>query len=442
MHHKMKLAAVALVALILSSGTASAQTLTTLLSFSGSNGSSPYGDLTLSGSSLYGMTMGGGANTGGNLFTIGTDGTNFQSLFSFTGNSGAYPGAYSRGSLTLGGSKLFGMAWAGGTYGDGNLFSVNTNGTSFQSLLSFSGTNGYLPNAALTLSGSSLYGMTTYGGTSGDGNIFSINTDGTGFQNLLSFTGTNGQQPYGSLLLSGSTLYGTTAYGGAHGDGTLFSVNTDGTHFQNLLSFTGTSGVSLGAYPTGNLTLSGSTLYGMTSGGGGSDKGTVFSLSSNGTNFQTLLMFDGIHGAQPQGSLVLSDATLYGMTDQGGAYGDGTIFTINTDGSAFQSVLSFDGTNGANPAGSLILSGSRLYGMTENGGINNDGTVFALSLNPTPEPGTFVLLAVGAIGFAGYEMRRRRAARRSGQSEAKDAPAILAFRSNTAHQANVARRAA
>ncbi|MGA2255452.1 MAG: PEP-CTERM sorting domain-containing protein [Thermoguttaceae bacterium] len=75
----------------------------------------------------------------------------------------------------------------------------------------------------LVLSGSNLYGMTGGGGTSGDGTIFSINMDGTGFQTLLSFNGTNGAAPYGTMTLSGSTLYGTTTGGGSYNDGVVFS---------------------------------------------------------------------------------------------------------------------------------------------------------------------------------------------------------------------------
>ena len=56
----------------------------------------------------------------------------------------------------------------------------------------------------------------TFGYNYGYGNIFSINTDGRGYQNLLSFSGSNGQYPRGSLTVSGSTLYGMTESGGAN----------------------------------------------------------------------------------------------------------------------------------------------------------------------------------------------------------------------------------
>ena len=74
------------------------------------------------------------------------------------------------------------------------------------------------------------------------GNLFSINTDGSGFNNVHSFSGGDGDVPYGSLTLIGSTLYGMTSGGGANGKGTVFSMNTDGTGLRTLVSFSGTNG--------------------------------------------------------------------------------------------------------------------------------------------------------------------------------------------------------
>ena len=114
--------------------------------------------------------------------------------------------------------------------------------------------------------------MTQSGGTAGDGNIFRINTDGSGFQNLLSFSGTAGNIPVGSLTLSGSTLYGMTLAGGVYGDGNIFRVNTDGSDYTDMFSFNGTDG----ADPEGSLTLSGSTLFGTDP-----KHGTVLSIPVN-----------------------------------------------------------------------------------------------------------------------------------------------------------------
>jgi hypothetical protein len=47
------------------------------------------------------------------------------------------------------------------------------------------------------------------------GTIFRVNTNGTGFTNLYSFTnGSDGADPVAGLVLSGNTLYGTAQYGG------------------------------------------------------------------------------------------------------------------------------------------------------------------------------------------------------------------------------------
>ena len=40
----------------------------------------------------------------------------------------------------------------------------------------------------LILSGNTLYGTASSGGSSGDGTVFAVNTDGTGFTTLHSFT--------------------------------------------------------------------------------------------------------------------------------------------------------------------------------------------------------------------------------------------------------------
>src|SRR5439155_26389071 len=121
---------------------------------------------------------------------------------------------------------------------------------------SFSGTTSDegLPPGGLILSGNTLYGTTIRGRSSGNGTVFAVNTDGTGFTNLHSFTGSDGADPESGLILSGNSLYGTTAYGGSLGYGTVFAVNTDGTGFTNLHSFNPSSD---GFHPAAALILSG-----------------------------------------------------------------------------------------------------------------------------------------------------------------------------------------
>ena len=137
----------------------------------------------------------------------------------------------------------------------------------FTTLHSFTNSDGANPVAGLILSGNTLYGTTESGGASGQGTVFAVNTDGTGFTNLYSFTGTNndGANPQGVLVLSGNTLYGTTTHGGVSGAGTVFAISTSGTGFTNLHDFTGHD---YGSAPYAGLLLSGNTLYGTTQYGG------------------------------------------------------------------------------------------------------------------------------------------------------------------------------
>ena len=295
---------------------AAAQTFTNLHSFTAmsgltnSDGANPYAGLTLSGNTLYGTAAYGGSFCVGTVFAVNTDGTGFTNLHSFAAMIDTFPspspsgwtnsdGACPFAGLILSGNTLYGTAYGGGSSDNGTVFAVNTDGTGFTNLHSFTASSyeeypytninsdGAFPDAGLILSGNTLYGTALDGGISGNGTVFALNTDGTGFTNLYSFTAlsnstnSDGAYPCAGLILSGNTLYGT-AGGGSFGNGTVFALNTDGTGFTTLHNFAGYP--SDGTNPQAGLILSGNTLYGTTCGimifGGGSPGlGTVFSLT-------------------------------------------------------------------------------------------------------------------------------------------------------------------
>lgn len=309
-----------------------------------SDGAQPVAGLVLISNILYGTTGTAGPSGRGTIYALNTDGTGFTNLHTFKGNT---DGAATTAKLILSSNVLYGASQGGGTNGLGIVFAMNTDGSGYTNLHNFAtyinGTNseGSQPLAGLAVSGTNLFGTGWSGGVWGNGAVFRINTDGTGFTNLHSFTamvsGTNsdGATPFGGLTVCGDTLYGVTLYGGAGGNGTLFKFNADGSGFTNFHSFTAliNNTNSDGASPYGSLFLSGNTLYGTAPGGGALSNGTVFVVNTDGTGFKVLYNFTSYEnntnsdgGAPVSG--ILSSNTLYGMAHLGGDGGSGTIFSL------------------------------------------------------------------------------------------------------------------
>jgi len=333
-------ALVLILAVFVSGGWAATKTI--LHDFAGGvgGGESPvYGILTLSGAALYGMTKDGGVANDGTLFKINADGTGFTLLHSF----GVHPdnGRKPYGSLIMDDAMLYGTTKEGGASGYGVIFKIQADGSGYTVLHSFAGgAGGSSPFGGLTLSGSALYGTASSGGSADLGAVFKINTDGTGYTVIHSFgTWAGGAYPCTSLTQDGATLYGTAKEGGVSGCGVIFKIQTDGSGYTVLHSFAGGAG---GSHPYGALTLSGSLLYGMTSSGGTAGYGTIFRLGADGSGYTVVHdLANWAGGAYPYGGLTLSGNTLYGMTSEGGAVGLGVIFKL--EGATLITLRSFTG---------------------------------------------------------------------------------------------------
>ncbi|MGP8201415.1 MAG: choice-of-anchor tandem repeat GloVer-containing protein [Limisphaerales bacterium] len=378
-----------IIALLSMATCATAQTLTTVVGFDGANGASPQADLAASGSMVYGTTYSGGSSNAGTIFAVNAIGNSFSNLYNFTGgNDGRGPQA----GVVVSGNMLYGTTELGGLWGDGTVFAVNTNGGGFTNVYTFIGGNdGADPEAGLVLRSNTLFGTAYFGGRFGEGSVFRVNTNGSAFTNLYSFSGgTNGANPEAGLVLSGNTLYGTT-YGGGSGYGTVFKVNIDGSSFSNVYSFTGGSD---GANPEADMVLAGNTLYGTASGGGGGANGTVFSVNTNGGNFHSA-QFDYGNGANPQAGLLLLGNTIYGTAVNGGNSGWGVVFDVNTNLSSISALYSFtDELDGAGPEGGLVMEGTALYGTTQaDNSAGASGTVFAFNV-----PGLLPTLSIALQG--------------------------------------------
>jgi len=313
------------------------------------------------GTYLYGMSKLGGVNGLGNVFKVKTDGSSYATLLSFSGTAN---GSSPDGSLILSGTILYGMTYDGGANNLGCIFKINTDGTGYSKLFDFSGTaDGANPQGSLILSGTILYGMTYAGGANNLGSIFKYDLSGAGYTRLFSFSGSaDGSNPYGDLILSGTILYGMTYAGGSvSGLGCIFKYDLSGTGYTKMYSFTASA-----YHPYGSLILSAGILYGLANNFG---VGTIFQYDIGSSTFSILHTLGGTNPESPTGSLVLSGTTLYGMGSTGGVNSRGGIFKYDLSGGGYSSVYDFNGvSDGKNPGGTLLLSGGVLYGLTNSGG--------------------------------------------------------------------------
>ncbi len=375
----------------------------TLVEFTGNAGANPgaypWSNLVqASDGNFYGMTLFGGANAFGTIFKLTPAGVR-STLVEFTGNSGANPGMYPRGSLIQGSDgQLYGMTQQGGVSGLGTIFKVTTAGI-HTTLVNFTGNFGNNPgsyprSSLVQGSDGSLYGMTQQGGASGYGTVFKLTYAGV-HTTLLNFTGNSGANPgmypWGSLIqATDGNFYGMTSGGGTSGMGTVFKASATGTR-TTMVNFTGTSGANPGSDCRGSLIqASDGNFYGMTYAGGTSDQGTAFKMTVAGVH-TTLINFTGTSGANPGaypwGSLIqANDGQIYGTTAEGGTGGFGTVFKMTLAGTRTV-LLNFTGTGGASPGAypwnSLMQAADgRFYGMTGNGGFNDTGTLFRLGIPP------------------------------------------------------------
>jgi uncharacterized repeat protein (TIGR03803 family) len=337
---------------------------------------------------LYGTTYSGGAGNLGTVYRVQADGTGHQVLHSFlaTGGDGVYP---QTGVILASDGNLYGTTPGGGSQGSGTLFRLHPDGTGYEILRSVSGSDGSAPFGGLTQAADGkLYGCNAYGGTSGGGTLFRLELDGSGFEVVFHFASPSGANPYAPLIQGADgKLYGSTQYGGSASFGTLFRIDTDGSDYEVLHHFAGATGND-GSTPRTALAQAGNgTLFGTTSQGGTPNQGTLFRVQPDGTGYAVVHHFASSSGGgyYPQAPLLVgSGGILYGTTQSGGGGNGGTLFTLNPDGSGLQFIHGFSySAAGSAPVGNLVQDTvGRLYGVAQNGGAGAArGTIFRLTVN-------------------------------------------------------------
>jgi uncharacterized repeat protein (TIGR03803 family) len=381
-------------------------TLTSLVSFNGTDGFDPQGELIAdSQGDLFGTASSGGPNGGGTVFEIvyanGVYASQPTTLASFSQGSGIY--APVGPLVTDSAGTIFGETVGTDANDNGSIFDIQktSSGYAAPTLLwtfSFSANGITSPTGGLAIDAAGdLFSSESQAGAYGDGAVFELVRAASGNyfgpQILASFDGSNGIAPTGPVTVDAAgDIFGTTVKGGANNDGTVFEIPHTASGYGSIVTLANFNGAN-GLYPGPLVMDAAGDLFGTTSPGSTVGSATVFEipkLSSDYGDLTTLVKFD--NGGDRIGPLSLdASGNIYGTTLAGGVNGMGSVFEIANSASGYAtspSVLyNFDGSDGQTPSSAILAdSAGNLYGTTAAGGANNDGTIY--QLNPTSGSGT------------------------------------------------------
>lgn len=371
---------------------AQAQTFSVIHDFTGgSDGGNPLAGFTIdAGGNLYGTTNAGGAYGAGTIFKVTATGNEIV-LHSFKGGT---DGANPQASLVMDAvGNLYGTTNAGGPSGAGTVFKVTAKGRETV-LYSFTGkADGANPQASLVMDAAgNLYGTASAGGSNGNGTVFSLAPKKTGGRLsekvLYSFgKGTDGAIPVASVTFDAAgNLYGTTSAGGAYGYGIVFRLKPSKSGWVKTVLHNFQNG-SDGAVPYAGLIFDKSgNLYGAATEGGTGGGGTVFQLTPSKGHWKFAVLY-GLPGWGISGSYrnLFLDASgdIYATTHCDGYENSGTVYKLTHSGETwtYKSLYVFIGGSDGQFSFSSPVFDKRgnLYGTTKQGGANGYGVVFKVN---------------------------------------------------------------
>ncbi len=378
--------------------------LTTLHSFSGSDGAEPVVGLVLAtDGNLYGTTEYGGPNNGecgsgcGTVFKISPQSPyTLTTLYSFCQLQYCGDGSVPQQIIQGRDGNFYGVTVSGGNGETGGLVFKLTPSGSESALAKFCnptygcgsgpdvGTN---PTSLMQANDGNFYGVTSNAGSGALGGLWQLVANSWAFNALYDFSATYGVSPSVTLVQgTDGQLYGVAPYGGTglpnctNNCGTVFKLTLSGSPTL-LHSFCTQTNCTDGAEP-GAALLRGSdgNFYGTANAGGANGAGVIFRITPSGTYtvLHNFVAGDGTGVAAPL--IQASDGNFYGVAYYGGAYGDGAIFQVTPAGT-YTLLYSFGGSDGIQPFGALVQdSQGNFYGTTNAGGAANYGTVFKFQL--------------------------------------------------------------
>jgi len=201
------------------------------------DGFRPQSQLMISLPDIYGTTLLGGGGVG-TLFRL-VDGETHEVLHAFEWDDPPVDGWQPKGRPLLHDGWVYGVTLLGGPHTFGTIYRIEPDGGHYEQLIHFCGGDprGCMPAAGLIVVNGWLYGVMSSGGTDDHGTVFRLRPDGTDYQVLHRFTGTDGSRPDRRLTEVDGVLYGVTPEGGEAGKGVLFGLRPHGGGFKVLHHF-------------------------------------------------------------------------------------------------------------------------------------------------------------------------------------------------------------
>ncbi|MEQ9298786.1 MAG: MBG domain-containing protein [Cyclobacteriaceae bacterium] len=280
------------------------------------------------------------------------------------------------------------IRFLGTTLGSDNLYMIQADGSGYVASNPFPST-AEIRDGLLEASDKLIYGVSYRGGANDKGFIFRSYADGRNYQAIKVFDGTDAQFVNGDLIeASDGKLYGTSSVGSTTvtSEGTIFRLDRDGSNFEVLRYMNRSNdGDQLDA---GLVEASDGFLYGTTAIGGNHDRGTIFKISKEGTNFSVVYHFNTAAGCCTSTRLVEYNGKLYGLNGIGGGFGNGAVYSYDLTTGVYAGEGGIPNNIGFGVDNNFIISSGFLYGQTTMGASNNKGSIFKFEI----ATGTYTLL--------------------------------------------------
>ncbi len=348
--------------------------------FTGPNGfHGVKGMITTSSGKLYGLTNEGGLFGNGVLFEYDVISNTYLIMHNFRNDSSG--GNPCSSMLITSNDKIYGATSHGGI-GHGVLFEYDLIAHTYSKKIDFDeSTTGISPLSLIQASNSKIYGTMTLGGLGENvacGTLFRYSIDSNIFTTIFEFDSINGGKPCGDLMqASNGKIYGMTRLGGSYNNGVIFELDPLANSLIKKVDF---ESLTTGVNPSGPLTELNGKLYGTNYDSGLFNYGVLFEYDPLINTITKRFDFGGnLQGVGPIGTFV-KDGTgeLYGLTSGGGIKDYGTLYKFDPDSNICTKKIDFwNNLNGETPQGSLLhTADNMLYGMTSSGGVNNAGVLF------------------------------------------------------------------